>query len=193
MKKHVLFITFIMLTMNVMAQSDYDCIDRDEFYIVKTCPDGKNISNLKASDVKSINAVEQLFGKNYRSNRYFDEMDQEYHNKIIYDNGLELELAERENWIVNFHITTDNYTMLLANGQAIKVGMKADDLKTLFPKSFSKRTVIRDIKGMEGKITVKVDFSFVQNKLVYHEDNCVNFILSGEDGTLDEFYFYERP
>jgi hypothetical protein len=193
MKKYLLAMVFITLTMSVMSQSDYDCIGRDEFFIVKTDSDAKNIAKLKVSEIKSINTVEQLYGKNFKAKRYFDEMYQEYHNKIVYDNGLELELAERGNWIMNFHITTDEYTMILSDGQEINVGMKADVLKGMFPKSFSKRTVIQDIEGMTGKITIKVDFSITRNNIVYHEDNCICFILSGENGVLDEFYFYERP
>lgn len=177
--------------MNLLAQSDYDCIGHDEFYIVKTCSDMKSSSKIKASELKSSKAAEQIFGTNFKAKRYLGQMTQRYYTEIVYDNGLELDFPENQKLNMNFHITSDKYTMLLANGQSIKVGMNADELKAVFPKSYSKRKVITNTYGKIGKVSFKVDFSITRNNIVYHEDAWIEFILSGEHGILEEFYSYE--
>jgi len=191
MKKRFLFLIFITLTMNVMAQSVYDCIDRDEFFLIRTDVSTKSVSPQKASLIKSRQEAELQFGKNYEANREFGQMTEEYYTKMIYDDGLSLWIPENQKLHLDFTVTSDRYALLLADCTQIQVGMKAEDLKAIFPKSYSKRKVSSDIPGREGKIYFQVFFTFKSDDKVYADDSWINFILSEENGVLEEFYSYE--
>jgi hypothetical protein len=76
------------------AQSDYDYIGHDEFYILKTGSDVKGTNKLKASELKSSKAVEQLFGTNNMTKKYFDKISQENVTQILYNDGLKLDIGK---------------------------------------------------------------------------------------------------
>jgi len=147
----------------------------------------KSASTTKASAIKSSKTAEQQLGTNYKAKKQFGETTNAYYNNMPYEDGLELNIPEDQRLDMGSHIKSDKYILRLANGQTIKVGMKSDDLKAIFPKSFSKRVIIDNIKGKIGKIGFSVYFSRVLDGKVQMED----FILSKDNGILEEFYSYE--
>ena len=191
MKIFLLFILFSALTTSLNAQSDYDCIGRKEFYIIKTGSNLKSASQTKASEIKSSKVAEQQFGTNHKDKKQFGETTNAYYNNMVYEDGLELNIPEDQRLDMGFYIKSDKYILRLANGQTIKVGMKSDELKAIFPKSFSKRSIIDNIRGKIGKVGFLVYFSRVLDGKVQMEDSWISFILSEGDGTLEEFYTVE--
>ncbi len=69
-----------------------------------------------------------------------------------YDDGLVFGIPEDERIPPQFHIKSNKYLLRLKNGQIIKAGMKAQELKTIFPKSFEKRTVYNNLKGKKVEL-----------------------------------------
>lgn len=191
MKNFILVILLTAFTTNLNAQFEYDCIGRNEFYIIKTGSNLKSASIAKASGIKNSNVAEQQFGSNYKAKKQFAETENAYYNKLVYDDGLEFRIPENQRMNVEFHITSDKYILKLANGQTIKVGMKSDELKAIFPKSFLKSSIIDNVKGKIGKVGFSVYFSRVLDGKLQMEDSCIEFILNGESGILEEFYSWE--
>jgi len=186
MRKYIPHILFIVLSMNVLAQSEYDCINRKEFYILKSGSDIKSPNNLLASDIKSSNSAEKLFGPNYKAKAFCNELSLVNYTQISFDDGLELKIPDDKRFGNNFLIISDKYTLYLLNGKAIRVGMSAGELKAIFPKSYSKREIITNWKEMEGKTSIMVYFSFIRDGKVYLEDAWIVFILSKENGILEQ-------
>jgi hypothetical protein len=189
--KNYLLILFIASTMKLSAQSDFDFIGHDQFYIIKVASNLKSSSKINASGIKSRKVAEQQFGTNYKAQRKFGETTNEYYDEIIYDDGLKIRIPEHKEMDVYFDIMSDKYIMQLTNDQTIRVGMRSDDLKAIFPKSFSKRKIIDNIKGKIGKVGIIVYFSRTLNGKVQIEDSWTSFILNKENGILEEFYTCE--
>ena len=190
MKNSLLLILVVIMAINVNAQFDYDYIGRDQFYILKSGSDLKSGSSLKASGLKSAKIAEQLYGINFTEKQQFAETKNEYYNELVYDNGLILSIPENQNSEIEFHITSDQYSLMLNNGQMIKVGMKSDDFKAIFTKSFSKR-VLSTTSGHIGKTAILVYFSILLDNNVQIEDSWIVFILGENDGALEEFYTWD--
>jgi len=186
-----MFIILITLTMNVMAQSDYDYINRDKFSIIRPGADSKAVSQMKVGRIRSIQDAEQQFGKNYKTTKEIVEMTKTSYDRMDYDDGLELMIPENKTADLWFNVTSDNYAMILEDGTEIKVGMKAEDLQAIFPNSYSKRKTITDTKGKIGKITFIVFFSYTVDNKVYLEEKWIRFILSEENSILEEFHVHE--
>jgi len=185
MKKALLFFFLILIVIKAWSQTEYDCISRDELFILKTGSDIKSTSKIKAADLKNSKIAEQQFGANFKTKKYTQETNDKSYTNLVYDNGLKLYMADDQKTPVNFEITTDKYLMLIGNERVIKVGMKADELKAIFPKSYSKRKVITNIYGKEGKISIPVCLSFTYKNKVYIEDSLIEFTLGGEGGILE--------
>jgi hypothetical protein len=190
MKNFLLFLSFMAFTMSLNAQSDYDCIGRNEFYLLKTGSNLKSASVTRAFEIKSSKVAEKQLGTNYVAKRQFAETKNEYYYKMEYEDGLELRIPEDQRLDIDFHIKSDKYILKLTNGQTIKVGMNSKDLKSIFPKSFSKRQ-ISDKYGKTDKVALIVYFSQIYDNKVLVEDSWIAFILSGENGILEEFYTVE--
>ena len=185
-------ILFFALSINLIGQNDtliksqYDYIGRDEIYILKTGSDLKSSYKLKVSDLRNTKAAEQLFGSNYTFKKYPEFLSQAASSQIKYNDGLVLDIPEYPKSLIIFHITSDKYTLFLKTGSAIKIGMKADELRAIFPKSFSKRKVITDREDWKGKATFNVYFSQIINSKLVMEPSCIVFVLSGDNGVLEQ-------
>lgn len=118
-------------------------------------------------------------------------MSDENFTQILYNDGLMLDIPDDQRRGNFFRITSDKYTMFLTNGKTIKVGMKADELKAIFPKSYSKREVITHWAEMEGKTSFIVYFSFIRDNIVLLEDAWIIFVLSKENGVLEQIRSFE--
>ena len=197
MKLSMLLIIILALPLNLMAQnsdsikSQYDYLNRDNFYILKADSNLSSLSKIKESGLKSIKAALQLFGSDYSSKKYFDELFNRNTNVITYHDGLWLEIMDDPRYEINFKVTSDKYIILLSSGKVIKVGMTGDELKSIFPKSFSNRKIIVDRKDWYGKVTFDVYFSFVRDNKVYQEGACIVFVLSKENGVLEQIISWE--
>ena len=193
----MLFIIILALPLNLMAQnidsvnSQYDHINRDNFYILKADSNLSSLIKIKVSGLKSIKAAVQLFGSDYSSKKYFDKFFNRNTNIITYHDGLWLEIMEDPRNEINFKLTSDKYIILLSSGKVIKVGMTGDELKLIFPNSFSNRKVIVDRKDWYGKVTFNVYFSFVRDNKVYQEGAYIVFVLSKENGVLEQIISWE--
>ncbi len=188
MKNFLITFIYVALTIVLNAQSsEYDHIGRDEFYIVKKGADIKSTSTKKAYKLKNQDEVEQQLGSNFKSKRLLFEVGNLYYNEIIYGNDdLILDVPEDQNLDLRFHIKSANYSLILSNGQTIRVGMKLDEIKTFFPKSYSKRIIDEN----NGRVSMKVNFSRIINGEFQIEDSWITFIFNKGDGDLKEFYSY---
>lgn len=187
MKNLVLLIPFIVLTINLSAQFDYDCIDRNEYSLIKSSSDLKSATKIKAYELKNSKIAELQFGREYSDKRQFAETQSEYFNYLDYKDGLKLNIPENQRLNIGFHVTSDKYILRLANGQTIKVGMKSEEFKSVFPKSYSKGTVSKQL-GKTGKIAVIVYFMQIIDNKALVEDNWISFIFNENNGILEEFY-----
>lgn len=165
--------------MNLRAQLAYDQINYDQIFILKS---GSN-SKSKVSDLRNCNIIEQQFGTNYKIQKHFAETEQEHYSYFVYDDGLKLVIPENPKSNVGFSITSNKFMLQLLNGQTIKIGMTADELKAIFPKSFMKRTIIENIREKEGRIGIVVYFSTQESRII--------LILNPENDILEEFYTNE--
>lgn len=135
--------------------------------------------------------AEQVLGKNYSSKKHFAETQNIMYDNLKFDDGLSLDIPDDPLMEIEFHVSSNKYELILTNGEKIRVGMKADDFKAIFPKSFSKRVIIKRMKGKIGKVLVSVYFSRVIDGQVQIEDSRILFIFNNEKGVLEEFYSYE--
>lgn len=190
MKKLLFLALLVAVANNLIAQTDYDCLGHNEFYIIKTGSSTKN-NTAKASEIKNSKIAEQLFGMKYKEQKQFAETEEAYYKVMTYEDGLELRVPEDQNLDISFHIRSNNYTMLLNNGQIIKVGMQSVELEAIFPKSFSKRIIIDNIEGLKGKVGMIVYFSTIVDEKVILEDSWITFILCENGDVLEEFYTWE--
>lgn len=192
MKCILSFILFFALSINLIGQNDsllkslYDYIGRDEIYILKTGSDLKSSFKIKVSDLRSTKAAEQLFGSNYTIKKFPEFLFQAASTQIKFNDGLVLNIPEYPKSLIIFHITSDKYTLFLITGSAIKVGMKADELAAIFPKSFSNRKLITDREDWNDKATFNVYFSLIINGKLVIEPSCIVFVLSAKNGVLEQ-------
>ncbi len=100
---------------------------------------------------------------------------------------MTLYLPDFERMNNGFEIKSANYILEILNGQSIRVGMKLDEIKTIFPKSYLKRINEENY----GRVLIKVNFSRILNGEFQIEDSWITFIFNKEDGVQKEFYSYE--
>jgi len=191
MKSYLSFLIFLSLTIEVFSQTDFDIIGRDELSIVKKGNRTDFNSNIKVSNLKNVSIVEEKFGKGYKSSKQFDQMSKNYYTEVNYTDGLELSLPEDQQENVDFHIKSGKYSMILPNNRVIKVGMSAEELKSIFPKSYAKRKSFFSSNRQKEQISFPVYFSFIRENKVLIADAWISFILNKEDGVLMEFYSYQ--
>lgn len=189
MKKSLVLIACIVLTMRIFSQPKYDCIGYDEFYLLKTSSDVKGNLKIKGSDLKSNNSAEQIFGTNYTDKQYINNINGEKFNAIDYKNGLSLDIPENPKVLTQFRITSIDYTLYLKSGQSIKIGMKSSDLKTIFPKSYDTKAQFSG-DYMKGKTFFNVYFCAIDGKNVYIPAG-INFILNEKEGILEEIRSFD--
>lgn len=191
MKNIFLSLFFALYALNLFAQFEYDCMDRNEFFISKKNSNKTDFSNQKLYYLKTKKNVEKQFGDNYKEKKQLNESKNLYYDCFEYDDGLVFHISEDESQLPEFHVKSNKYYLRLNSGQFIQVGMKAQELKALFPKSFEKRTVYKQVEGKKGKIRVSVYFSSVIGGEKQIEDSLLIFILNSEDGVVEEFYTWE--
>ena len=191
MKLSMYFICGLILVASaqIYSQDEYDCVMRKDIYITKAGQENK--TSISSSAIKNIESVELLFGKGYNTKKVVDDMGSDSITVARFNDGLTLWISDKWDYLSYFQITSDNYTLKLPGDVIIKVGMKAEELKAIFPKSYSNRkTVIYEGKD-KGKPFLQVVFCFtIDNKTVY-EDAWILFYLSKEGGILERFYAYE--
>jgi hypothetical protein len=181
MKKILFSVLFITLILNLNAQFEYDCLDRKDFSIIKENSTKENALKVRASELDSIKTIEQLFGSNFIARKEYAEVFDENFTYVSYADGLTLKIPELEKESVGFNITSDRYIIILSNGRIIKVGMKGDEFKDIFPKSYSRY-------GQEGNTALRVFFSITRNGKLAIEDSWIVFLLSKEDCVLERIY-----
>ena len=131
--------------------------------------------------------MENQFGANFKSERCYSETQGIYSTYFEYKDGMTLYLPDFERMNNGFEIKSANYILEILNGQSIRVGMKLDEIKTIFPKSYLKRINEENY----GRVLIKVNFSHILNGEFQIEDSWITFIFNKEDGVLKEFYSYE--
>ncbi|MHC1733623.1 MAG: hypothetical protein AB9888_16525 [Bacteroidales bacterium] len=191
MKTIILFWIFGMLTATLLAQVDHDYIDRDSFFIVKTSLDVKGDVKKIVSSLRTSLDVESHFGSNYTKNRIYGEMTDSYYIEYTYSDGLILGIPEEVGGKVAFNVTGDAYAMFLSNGSEVRIGMKGDELASIFPDSYANRKAISETRGKEGKTSFIVHLAYTIDNQIHREDAFIRFILNQNTGALEEFYTYE--
>jgi len=180
-----------MLTANLLAQDDYDYVDRNSYSIGKTSLNVTRDIMKSASSLKTSLDVENHCGSNYTFKRIYGEMTDTYYSEYRYSDGLILEIPENEGGKVAFTVTRDAYAMVLSNGSEVRIGMKGDELARIFPNFFANRKPISETRGKEGNISFIVHLAYTIDNQIHREDAFIRFILNQNTDTLDEFYTYE--
>jgi hypothetical protein len=192
MRNYFLFILFFSLTINTNSQSPYDNdgISHRDFSILKTDSVPICVLKTRLSGLTKPEVAKKLYGNNHTTLKHFDELFGERFTQIKYPDGLELTFYDKYNHLFTFVITSDKYTMLLSTGQKIKIGMTGDELKAVFPKSYSQKTIIINSGAMSGKTSFIVYFTIPRDNKIIYADEWITFILGEKDGRLEKFFSY---
>ena len=174
--------------MNLLGQTGYDHIDREALFILKAGFNKQDTTRLCISEIRNFETAESIFGKPDEINQYFDEMSKQNYTRIVYQDGLELRIPEIEKTL-RFNILSENYSVLLKDGQEIKIGMAGENLKAIFPDSYQKRIIISNIFN-KGKISVSVFFSRIVDNKVIFEDSYIDFILNEKSQRIEQIRTY---
>lgn len=190
--KIVLIISAILfaITMRTQKQEKYDSIGRNDFYILKDISDLQTPQE-KFQNISNIKNAEQQYGSNYKSERQFADAINMYYTKMTYNNGLTLEIPDNPDFSVGFHINSNQYILKLKDGTIIRVGMKVDELRTIFPKSFKQTTSPDNKETTTENPGFFVCFSSSINGKTIKEDAFIIFVINKKDGVLKEFRSWE--
>lgn len=190
--KNIFLTLAVVITINLYAQQqeEYDTIGRNDFYILKDISDSQTSQEIfqKISNVKN---AEQQYGSNYKSERQFADAVNMYYTKMTYNNGLTLEIPDNPDFSVGFHINSNQYILKLKDGTIIRVGMKVDELRTIFPKSFKQTTSPDNKETTTENPGFFVCFSSSINGKTVKEDAFIIFVINKKDGVLKEFRSWE--
>jgi hypothetical protein len=191
--RFILFIILFSLSLETEAQRYHDHIGRDELFIIKVGREVNDSFKISLPEIRSIRIAEKLFGTNYIATRYMNSFNEKPYTGVVFDDGLELYIpddGEREGKII-FHIRSDKYILSGKNGQKIRVGMTGSDLEYFFPQSWLQKRVRTGISGETEKLVVSVFFTSYSGNTQYIDGSCIEFILTGDGGFIEEFYSYE--
>jgi hypothetical protein len=183
MKKIALLLSCLLAVTIVPAQEVVDYTNWDnvkvrtlEIYKMDNSSGKKDKINIDQLHVDS--KFEKLIGKEYKKEKVYDDavglpaemkinqenlskLNHPYSKQRITIPGLDLMLPVDKRELVEFDLSTPQYHIVLENGKEIYVGMKDDELSTIFPKSWARRKLL-DRQGEEyGKYSVMVLFSDV--------------------------------
>ena len=191
--KVILIISAILFTINIYAQKqeEYDSIGRNDFYLLEDNPDTPGSSQEKFHKITNVKKAEQQYGSNYKSERQFADAVNMYYTKMTYNNGLTLEIPDNPDFSVGFHINSNQYILKLKDGTIIRVGMKVDELKTIFPKSFKQTTSPDNKETTTENPGFFVCFSSPINGKTIKEDAFIIFVINKKDDVLKEFRSWE--
>jgi len=187
----ILISLLIVFAVDAQAQSDREYIDRNEFYLIRAGADTK--SSIKASSIKSLSSARALFGPyDYTEEGTADNSMIGISTTFVrYDDGLMLTIPHPgQGSHVAFRVTSDKYVLVLRNGKEIKVGMKASDLESIYPKSFAKRRET-DYPSSDEMYVVSVYFyTKLENEIIWEEDSQLLLVFN-KNGVLKNFRSYE--
>jgi hypothetical protein len=183
MKKIVLLLSYILVVTIVPAQEVVDYTNWDnikvrtlEIYKMDNSSGKKDKINIDQLHIDS--KFEKLIGKEYKKEKVFDDatglpaekainqenlskLNHPYSKQRITIPGLDLMLPVDKRELVEFDLSTPQYHIVLENGKEIYVGMKDDELSTIFPKSWAKRELFVNRSEWSGKYMVVVFFTDV--------------------------------
>jgi hypothetical protein len=193
MRKKLPAILLFIISMGTIAQPGTDHISRDELYIVKAIRDKSDTLKVRLSELKSLKTAERQYGLNYTAIRYMNNLNDKPFIGMVYDNGLELYIPDdgSQNGNPIFHLSSDNYILLLSEGQKIQIGMPGSELESIFPTSYSNKRIITRRQGKAGKTVITVFYSSISENEIVIGDSCIEFILSEDGSLLEEIYSYE--
>jgi hypothetical protein len=189
-KKIIILVFLLFVTLNSYSQYDYDLIKKKDIFIIKTDSIVNGKLRIPISEIKSINDAEKLFGKNHSSSKQHSESFGDNFTKLTFRDGLDLDFSDTFKTLFTFHVKSIAYTLYFANGTQIKVGMTADLLAKIFPKSYLTRRMEKETSPYEGKSIFSVYFSNEKNPNEIGLGSALVFILSSKDNTLYEFLSY---
>jgi len=173
---------------------DYDHISLNDLYSVIMDSDSNNVQRVRFDSLCDIDKIEHQFGKSNKIIHYKSLMDDRYLINIQYDDGLEFEILDslyKRSSLVTFHIKSSKYVVETKSGKTIKVGMKASELRDIFPKSFYRAKMSSSNNNQGGKFRFRVNLSYYQDQELFLTDSSLIFILSKDGNSLAEFYLFE--
>jgi len=176
---------------SLFAQVDYDFLHRNSFSIIKQSQNLAGNKPKKAYQLRTCQEVETHCGTGYVKKKVHGELTDTDFTEYTYADGLTLQIPEDENGHLWFTITGESYGMILDNGTIVHVGMKAEELQTIFPKSYSKRKSIEMPIGKKGKISFIVFLAITIEDQTRIVEERINFFVNPDSGLLEEFYYYE--
>jgi hypothetical protein len=185
--KPILLLSFLSLVIVAEKSStiDYDTLNYCNFSLSKDELNSALSKKVKACNISSVEIVEQIFGRFDQSKSFHDELFEKDFILLSYKDGLELKLSDNPKRLFTFSISSDKYSLVLDNGKVIKVGMPIDKFKTIFPKSFSKRSVINDWYGQEGNTQIDIFFSHNSKDSEVIGDDALILVFGKNTGRLE--------
>jgi hypothetical protein len=173
---------------------DYDKISLNDLYLIRADSEINNVQKVTVDRLSDLKIIEHQFGKSNKIDHYISEMDDRNLINIKYDDGLEFVILDsiyKRSSLVTFHIKSSKYIVETKSGKTIKVGMKADELIDIFPKSFYREKMFKSINTQGGKFRFPVYLSFYRDQKLFLMDSALIFVLSNEGNSLEEFYLFE--
>lgn len=177
-----------------LTVNDYDQINLNDLYLIREDSGVNNVRRVSLDSLFDLKIIEQLFGKSSNIDHYKGEMEDRNLISIKYEDGLEfvvLDSIYKRRSLVTFHINSGKYKVETESGKTIKVGMKADELRDLFPRSFYRAKMFNSLNNRGGKFMIPVYLSFYRDQKLFLMDSALIFVLSNEGDSLEEIYLSE--
>lgn len=190
MRSITFILIFFLISLTLAAQHDHDCISGNDIFLVKSDSVNKSRLKINLNDLRNISQAQLLFGKPDAASSYHAELFDENFTDIVYINGLKLVFSDTLKNLFSFSVTTINYTLVTSNGNNIRIGMSAEELSRIFPKSYSAIIDYPDPGRWQGKSGFRVYFCLYTDNKVQYSDACLVFILSEKAGVLEDYYIY---
>ena len=197
MKKNVILMVCLFAANILTAQNetrrDYVMVGSLEIYKKNGNPE--QIQKVKIDKLSDKFYLEKVVGEEYKKSQKSDlPIDAPVKNNRIRDKidlpGLELVLPDHETGLVDFHLKTPNFHIILDNGKEIYVGMSAEEIALIFPISFSQKAEIRS-KNSQGSYTMAIDFaSIIEGKLTIW-DRWLEIVINKSSMKVEEIFTVE--
>ncbi|MCX6227015.1 MAG: hypothetical protein NTV01_20080 [Bacteroidia bacterium] len=212
MKKIIILVLAFSTTVSVFSQlvitqqtiHEYDNIKIRTLEIYKKDDSSGKKDEINIDQLHVDSKFEKLIGKEYKKEKVYDDaaglpadmkinqenlskLNHPYRKQRITIPGLELMLPVDKRELVELMLSTPQYHIVLENGKEIYVGMTADQLSAIFPKSYSKK-YLEELGEWQGKYRVVIFFTDVFQGETRIWDRTLGLIINKESMKVELIY-----